>query len=154
MGVCASLTPEMLPVAQTPWFRLQPSSLTSVNSAGMRRRRRNHGCTVVLCTTVQRKAFTVQLEQEAPDQPSKALQSLRTGRSVQPFFLGSGEVAEGTVPVGPHHALEGLTDHSSAAAVQLYLPLLWNIHGCSGRMVTPLFTKDYPPSSRKSLPVD
>lgn len=152
MGVCASLTPEMLPVAQTPWFRLQPSSLTSVNSAGMRRR--NPSCGVVLCTTVQRKAFTVQLEQEAPDQPSKALQSLRTGRSVQPFFLGSGEVAEGTVPVGPHHALEGLTDHSSAAAVQLYLPLLWNIHGCSGRMVTPLFTKDYPPSSRKSLPVD
>lgn len=40
------------------------------------------------------------------------------------FLLGSGTRSEDTVSDGPHHLPEGLADHSSAAAAQIYLPLL------------------------------
>uniref|UniRef100_A0ABI8AQL8 Nucleoside diphosphate kinase-like domain-containing protein n=1 Tax=Felis catus TaxID=9685 RepID=A0ABI8AQL8_FELCA len=58
--VLASLTPATQPMALTLWFqpveRSRPSSLTSVNSAGMRRRSRS--CAVALCAIVQREAST------------------------------------------------------------------------------------------------
>ncbi|XP_036049047.1 nucleoside diphosphate kinase 6 isoform X2 [Onychomys torridus] len=65
--------------------RLQRSFLTSVNSAGMKRR--NRSCAVVLCATVQRRASTVQLTHEAPNQPHKAYQSLRGNHGLKALSL-------------------------------------------------------------------
>uniref|UniRef100_A0A8C0CX83 NME/NM23 nucleoside diphosphate kinase 6 n=1 Tax=Balaenoptera musculus TaxID=9771 RepID=A0A8C0CX83_BALMU len=62
VGVSASLTPVIQPMAQTLWFqpveRSQPSFPTSVNSAGMRKR--SPSCAVALCATIQREASTLQ----------------------------------------------------------------------------------------------
>uniref|UniRef100_A0A2K6SNN4 NME/NM23 nucleoside diphosphate kinase 6 n=1 Tax=Saimiri boliviensis boliviensis TaxID=39432 RepID=A0A2K6SNN4_SAIBB len=61
VGVLASLTPAIPPMAPTLWFqpaeRLQLSSLTSVNSAGTRRK--SPSCAVALCAIAQREVSTM-----------------------------------------------------------------------------------------------
>uniref|UniRef100_A0A2K6NZV4 NME/NM23 nucleoside diphosphate kinase 6 n=1 Tax=Rhinopithecus roxellana TaxID=61622 RepID=A0A2K6NZV4_RHIRO len=61
VGVSASPTPATPPTVRTLWFqpaeRLQPSSLTSVNSAGMKRK--SPSCAVALCAIVQREVSTM-----------------------------------------------------------------------------------------------
>ncbi|XP_018879664.1 nucleoside diphosphate kinase 6 isoform X7 [Gorilla gorilla gorilla] len=61
VGVSASLTPATPPMVRTLWFqpaeRLQPSSLTSVNSAGMRRK--SPSCAVALCAIARREVSTM-----------------------------------------------------------------------------------------------
>ncbi|XP_073888139.1 nucleoside diphosphate kinase 6 isoform X2 [Macaca fascicularis] len=61
VGVSASPTPATPPMVRTLWFqpaeRLQPSSLTSVNSAGMRRK--SPSCAVALCAIAQREVSTM-----------------------------------------------------------------------------------------------
>ncbi|XP_025232895.1 nucleoside diphosphate kinase 6 isoform X3 [Theropithecus gelada] len=61
VGVSASPIPATPPTVRTLWFqpaeRLQPSSLTSVNSAGMRRK--SPSCAVALCAIAQREVSTM-----------------------------------------------------------------------------------------------
>lgn len=72
---------------QTLWFqpveRLQPSSLTSVSSAGTRKR--SPSCAVAPCATVPRAASTAQPDQEALDQPDAGLWVWKTGGVAHPF---------------------------------------------------------------------
>lgn len=104
---------------QTPWLqpveRSQPSSLTSANSTGMRRR--SPVCAVALCDTAQRAASTAQPAQ-GPEAGLSVCEDWRRGQDfflsppIQSILLRPGRPgAHGSLSTRHCHVPEGLAPH-------------------------------------------